>query len=186
MGAENIFAENFAEFLEGYGFSANIAVIKIIGSGYRSLTHRDFLGSVLGLGIERSVIGDILITEADPAPYRQARGVYRLERGTTAEGIRADARDAGGNNDAPQHRASLKRPRSDRGYGISVSSGIVCVDSEYITMTAADGKTSVSFRVIRVDSAVNSGNSGGGLFDKDGNLIGIVNAKISSTNVLNK
>ena len=65
MNAENILSENFEDFLEEYGFSANIAVIKIIGSGYRSLTHRDFLGSVLGLGIERSVIGDILITEAD-------------------------------------------------------------------------------------------------------------------------
>ena len=65
-----------------------------------------------------------------------------------------------------------------RGYGISTSLGIVSVDSEYITMTAADGKTSVSFRVMRVDTAVNSGNSGGGLFDVEGNLIGIVNAKI--------
>ena len=45
-------------------------------------------------------------------------------------------------------------------------------------MTAADGKTSVSFRVMRVDTAINSGNSGGGLYDGEGNLIGIVNAKI--------
>ena len=65
-----------------------------------------------------------------------------------------------------------------RGYGISTSFGIVSVDSEYITMTAADEKTSVSFRATRVDTAVNSGNSGGGLFDDKGNLIGIVNAKI--------
>ena len=65
-----------------------------------------------------------------------------------------------------------------QGLGISVSVGVVSVDSEHITMTAADGKTSVSFRVMRVDTAVNSGNSGGGLFDGEGNLIGIVNAKI--------
>jgi serine protease Do len=45
-------------------------------------------------------------------------------------------------------------------------------------MTAADGRTEVSFRVMRVDTAVNSGNSGGGLYDDEGNLIGIVNAKI--------
>lgn len=43
-----------------------------------------------------------------------------------------------------------------QGYGISASFGIVSVDSEYITMTAADGKTSVSFRVMRIDTAVNS------------------------------
>lgn len=71
------------------------------------------------------------------------------------------------------------------GYGISVSSGIVSVDSEYITMTAADGRTEVSFRVMRVDTAVNSGNSGGGLFDGKGNLIGIVNAKIVDDGVEN-
>ena len=45
-------------------------------------------------------------------------------------------------------------------------------------MTAADGRTEVSFRVMRVDTAVNSGNSGGGLYDDEGKLIGIVNAKI--------
>ncbi len=65
-----------------------------------------------------------------------------------------------------------------QGYGISASFGIISVDSEYITMTAADDSTEVSFRVMRVDTAVNSGNSGGGLFDAYGNLIGIVNAKI--------
>ncbi|MBR0374206.1 MAG: hypothetical protein IJH91_06745 [Mogibacterium sp.] len=31
------------------------------GAGARLLTHRDYLGSVLGLGLERSVIGDILV-----------------------------------------------------------------------------------------------------------------------------
>ncbi len=65
-----------------------------------------------------------------------------------------------------------------QGLGISSTSGVVSVDSEHITMTAADGKTDVSFRVMRVDTAINSGNSGGGLYDDEGNLIGIVNAKI--------
>ena len=44
-----------------------------------------------------------------------------------------------------------------QGYGISTSFGILSVDSEYITMTAADGSTTVSFRVMRTDTAVNSG-----------------------------
>ena len=72
-----------------------------------------------------------------------------------------------------------------QGYGISASSGIVSVDSEYIKMVAADNKTEVSFRVMRVDTAVNPGNSGGGLFDDEGNLIGIVNAKIVDEDVEN-
>jgi serine protease Do len=69
--------------------------------------------------------------------------------------------------------------------GISVTTGIVSVDSEYIDMTGSDDVTPVSFRVIRTDTAVNSGNSGGGLFNGKGELIGIVNAKISSTDVEN-
>jgi RNA-binding protein YlmH len=35
----------------------------VTGSGYRKLTHRDFLGSLLGLGLERDVLGDILVTD---------------------------------------------------------------------------------------------------------------------------
>lgn len=72
-----------------------------------------------------------------------------------------------------------------KGFGISASVGVVSVDSEYLTMTAADGKTEVSFRVVRVDTAVNSGNSGGGLYDGNGRLIGIVNAKIVDDGVEN-
>lgn len=62
------------------------------------------------------------------------------------------------------------------GYGISVSSGIVSVASENLTMDGADG-SEVSLRVIRVDASVNSGNSGGGLYNSAGQLIGIVCAK---------
>jgi serine protease Do len=66
-----------------------------------------------------------------------------------------------------------------RGYGISASLGIVSVESEYITMTSGGPAT----RVIRVDTAVNAGNSGGGLYDSEGKLIGIVNAKIVDESV---
>lgn len=65
--------------------------------------------------------------------------------------------------------------------GISATLGHVNVDSEYITMEGADGVTAISVRVMRMDTAVNSGNSGGGLFDSQGNLIGIVNAKLTDS-----
>lgn len=62
--------------------------------------------------------------------------------------------------------------------GIAVTSGIMSLESEYITMTAADENTVLPFRVMRIDAAVNGGNSGGGLFNDSGELVGIVNAKI--------
>ncbi len=69
--------------------------------------------------------------------------------------------------------------------GISATSGVVSVDSEYITMTASDDETPVTFRVMRIDTAINGGNSGGGLFNDDGELIGIVNAKVVKSDIDN-
>ena len=61
--------------------------------------------------------------------------------------------------------------------GISVTKGVVSVDSENLRLTVADNGEYTSFRVIRVDAAINLGNSGGGVFDDEGKMIGIVNAK---------
>ncbi len=69
--------------------------------------------------------------------------------------------------------------------GLSATFGIVSVNSEYITMTAPDNATSVTLRVVRIDTAVNGGNSGGGLYNSNGQLIGIVNAKIVNEEVEN-
>lgn len=38
-----------------------VQAVRIIGSGYRVLTHRDYLGSILGLGLERDALGDIAL-----------------------------------------------------------------------------------------------------------------------------
>lgn len=64
------------------------------------------------------------------------------------------------------------------GSGMSVTRGIVSVDSEYVTMTAPDNKTEITFRATRIDASVNGGNSGGGLYNTKGELLGIVNSKI--------
>lgn len=69
------------------------------------------------------------------------------------------------------------------GEGISVSQGIVSVDSEYISLSV-DGTTRLH-RLMRIDTAVYSGNSGGGLFNASGDLIGIVNAGDSTDQNIN-
>ena len=69
--------------------------------------------------------------------------------------------------------------------GISATVGHVNVDSEYVTMTLADDMTVSDMRLMRIDTAVNGGNSGGGLFNERGEVIGIVNAKIVSSTIDN-
>ena len=47
--------------------SEAVCPLAIKGSGFRELSHRDYLGSVLGLGLERDAVGDILIPDAHNA-----------------------------------------------------------------------------------------------------------------------
>ncbi len=61
--------------------------------------------------------------------------------------------------------------------GGSVTKGIIsCLNREIVVENKARS-------LMQTDVAINSGNSGGGLFDENGNLIGIVNAKVSATGV---
>lgn len=59
--------------------------------------------------------------------------------------------------------------------GGSVTSGIISATSREIVIG------NESMELIQTNATINSGNSGGGLFDGNGNLIGIVNAKDSGT-----
>ncbi len=44
-----------------------VKAIRIKGSGYRDLGHRDYLGSILALGIERCSVGDIVVSDEHSA-----------------------------------------------------------------------------------------------------------------------
>ena len=57
------------ELLSEYGISLDISVLKVKGSGFSKLSHRDFLGSLLGLGLDRSVVGDICVFEDGKGAY---------------------------------------------------------------------------------------------------------------------
>ncbi len=79
------------------------------------------------------------------------------------------------------------------GAGIAVTDGILSVDSKYIAIEALDNRDQdkdgavdgVVFRVMQTSAAINSGNSGGGLFNAKGELIGIVNAKSAGSTMDN-
>lgn len=61
--------------------------------------------------------------------------------------------------------------------GGSVTEGILSALNRDVVI---DGQT---MSLLQTDTAINPGNSGGGLFDQNGNLIGIVNAKSSGSEV---
>ena len=68
----------------------------------------------------------------------------------------------------------------------SVTQGIVSTQSEYIyTQVLGQSQPASRIRVFRTDTALNSGNSGGGVFNAQGELIGIANAKSNDTSVDN-
>ena len=46
-----------------------ISVILAKGSGFRKLSHRDFLGSLMALGIKREVLGDIVVSDDCHSAY---------------------------------------------------------------------------------------------------------------------
>ena len=66
---------------------------------------------------------------------------------------------------------------NDDGDGISVTKGIISVDSEEITLKSDKLGTTFKIREIRHDAATALGISGGGIYDSDGKLIAIANAK---------
>ena len=44
-----------------------VVALSVQGSGYRKLSHRDYLGALLALGLERTVIGDIAVRDEHSA-----------------------------------------------------------------------------------------------------------------------
>lgn len=75
---------------------------------------------------------------------------------------------------------AIGNPNAD---GIAATCGVISLLDESIDMTAIDEQSVISYHVLRTDTAINGGNSGGGLFNINGELIGIVNAKIIDSSI---
>ena len=68
------------------------------------------------------------------------------------------------------------------GYGQSVTTGVISALSREVQLRDEDGSV-ISNELIQTDAAVNPGNSGGALLNMNGEVIGIVSAKYSDTDV---
>lgn len=56
-----------AETLSDERLAGAVSAVRIEGSGYRELSHRDHLGSLLALGLERDALGDLAVQDAHTA-----------------------------------------------------------------------------------------------------------------------
>ncbi len=65
--AQGMLAELSEEARAGYFTELSdedpISILEIRASGFKTLSHRDYMGSILALGIERSAVGDIVVKE---------------------------------------------------------------------------------------------------------------------------
>lgn len=86
-----------------------------------------------------------------------------------------------GNSDELQLGDQVVAIGNALGYGQSVTSGYVSALDRDLTLTYEDGTTINSTGLIQTDAAINSGNSGGALLNMQGELIGINEAKTSSS-----
>ena len=57
------------EVICDFGFSTDIDCVRIKGSGFEELSHCAVMGSILGLGVERDAIGDIVMLDRHNAVF---------------------------------------------------------------------------------------------------------------------
>jgi len=67
--AERVMFISYPDFLDGYNTDDFLCALVITGRDIATLSHRDYLGSILGLGIKREKIGDILVAEDETIVY---------------------------------------------------------------------------------------------------------------------
>ena len=86
-----------------------------------------------------------------------------------------------GDSDAVTVGQSVFAVGNALGKGLTATKGVVSVEREEIVTHTVDGTKRITMPEIRTDAAINHGNSGGGLFNMDGKLVGVVNARLDVT-----
>ncbi len=112
--------------------------------------------------------------------------VLKVEANTVLMSSNARAADVADSDNVSVLDTAIAIGNPDNG-GLSATVGHINVDSEEIDVAfeTESNAVGVRLRVMRTDAAVNSGNSGGGLFNDKGELIGIVNAKTADSDIEN-
>lgn len=85
-----------------------------------------------------------------------------------------------GNSEILQRGERIYALGNANGEGFSVTGGVVSVPLETITDNLRADNETITLPEIRIDAKINHGNSGGGLFNAKGELVGIVNARNES------
>ncbi len=87
------------------------------------------------------------------------------------------------NTNAPKIGINVFAIGNSKGYGISATTGIVSRNNDSVKMTIAGVES--KYRLIRHSAMITGGNSGGGLFNTQGELIGITNGGDSTDKFIN-
>jgi RNA-binding protein YlmH len=147
-----------AELLSFCGEQDPVSVLQVTGSGFCKLSHRDYLGSLLSLGLEREVLGDIVLADEQRAYVfcRAAMAAYiteALERvGGDRVNVRAVTLDA---TFEPQRKVQPIHDTVASARLDCVVASLINCSREVAQTVIRDGRVELDFRVEqRVDHAI--------------------------------
>ena len=112
--------------------------------------------------VHYSVVYDIAVLEISPETDETNAGEFKISAASACEVADSSYLLEG------EGAIAIGNPL---GSGISATRGIISKTTEIVKIDGIDQ------RLLRTDAAINGGNSGGGLFNLKGELIGVVNAK---------